>query len=76
MRWEEEMSESQAVSWSCHLCPSPPRWDLTWHEIAPLEWFRPMIGFKQDPLHHAEGDVATHVRLVCEALIALEIGDS
>ena len=26
----------------------------------------------QDPEHHAEGDVLTHVRLVCEALTEME----
>jgi len=31
-----------------------------------------MIGCRQDAVHHAEGDVATHVRLVCEALTAME----
>jgi len=52
------------------LLHSPlPLWELDWdREITQLEWFRPMIGCKQDPIHHAEGDVATHVRLVCEAL--------
>ena len=29
-----------------------------------------MIGCMQDPIHHAEGDVATHTRMVCEALIS------
>ncbi len=49
---------------------SVPFWEMNWErEITQLEWFRPMVGCKQDPLHHAEGDVAIHVRLVCEALI-------
>jgi predicted kinase len=31
-----------------------------------------MEGVRQNPIHHAEGDVLTHTRLVCEALTALK----
>lgn len=36
-------------------------------EIA-FDWVRDMKGVPQDPLYHAEGDVATHTRLVLKAL--------
>lgn len=36
-----------------------------------FSWLQAMRGVPQDPVHHAEGDVWTHVGLVCEALVAL-----
>ncbi len=36
-----------------------------------LDWVRAMRGVPQDPVHHAEGDVWIHTRLVLEALVAL-----
>lgn len=35
-----------------------------------FDWVRAMRGVPQHPAYHAEGDVATHVRMVCEALLA------
>jgi hypothetical protein len=29
-------------------------------------WVEAMAGCMQDPLHHGEGDVWTHTRMVCE----------
>jgi hypothetical protein len=31
-----------------------------------------LAGCPQDPVHHAEGDVWIHTRMVCEALVALD----
>jgi predicted kinase len=35
-------------------------------------WFQALHGVPQDPLHHAEGDVATHTRMALEALASLQ----
>lgn len=37
-----------------------------------FDWVRAMEGVLQDPIHHAEGDVAIHTRLVLAALLSLE----
>jgi predicted kinase len=37
---------------------------------AAYPWVRDLAGCPQDPVHHAEGDVWIHTRLVCEALAA------
>ncbi len=53
------------------LVPTGPQWRLDWAAIWGL-W--PELGTldtcPQDPIHHAEGDVGTHTRLVVEALVA------
>ncbi|HEY2669652.1 MAG TPA: AAA family ATPase [Rugosimonospora sp.] len=54
------------------LCPAPPDWTVPWPDIArEFAWVRRLSGVAQDPIHHAEGDVATHTRLACQALAAL-----
>jgi predicted kinase len=54
------------------LCPSPPQWTVDWSRIAEaFAWVRRMAGVPQDAVHHAEGDVATHTRMACEALVGL-----
>lgn len=48
--------------------------DWTWRWDAMLEayaWARAMAECPQDPIHHAEGDVWTHTRMVCEAAMGL-----
>jgi hypothetical protein len=35
-------------------------------------WFKALEGVPQDPIHHAEGDVATHTRMALEALVSLK----
>lgn len=51
------------------LCPAPPRWQLDWDQVsAAFDWVRDLAGVPQDPHHHAEGDVAVHTRLACQAL--------
>ncbi|MEZ4363202.1 MAG: AAA family ATPase [Kofleriaceae bacterium] len=53
-------------------CPQPPHFSLDWELLLREHAFlRAMIGVEQDPEHHAEGDVATHTRMVCEALLAM-----
>src|SRR6476620_1065699 len=37
-----------------------------------FDWVREMEGVPQDLIHHAEGDVAIHTRMVLEALLSLE----
>jgi predicted kinase len=38
---------------------------------AAYDWIRNLRGCDQGTVHHAEGDVWTHTRLVCEALVSL-----
>lgn len=43
--------------------------NLDWDHLAKsFSWIRDMEGVPQDPLFHAEGDVAVHTRMVLEAL--------
>jgi predicted kinase len=54
------------------ICPTPPEWRVPWDELdRSFEWIRRLAGCPQDPVHHAEGDVWIHVRMVCEALAFL-----
>lgn len=51
-------------------------WQLTdrknWPDLLrQFDFVRDMVGVPQDPVHHAEGDVAVHTRMVLEALEAL-----
>jgi putative nucleotidyltransferase with HDIG domain len=41
--------------------------------LAACPWLLPLAGTPQDPLHHAEGDVLTHTRMVAEALTGLAL---
>ncbi|MBX9687664.1 MAG: AAA family ATPase [Candidatus Obscuribacterales bacterium] len=67
------MMQNVSSPWSSPLCPSPPLWHFDWAEaFADFDWVKPMIDCPQDPVFHAEGDVATHVRLVCEKLISMD----
>lgn len=54
-------------------CPDPSdslaiAWDAP--SLLAEPWVAPMAACMQDPEHHAEGDVWTHTRMVCEALVA------
>lgn len=54
------------------FCPQPPRWEMDWDGIlAGFEMVRVMAGVSQEARYHAEGDVLTHTRMVCEALAML-----
>lgn len=51
--------------------PRPPDFKLHWQALHDeFQWLRNLQGCPQDPLHHAEGDVWIHTRMVCEALLA------
>lgn len=43
---------------------APPPWET----ISTTAWWQALAACPQDPIHHAEGDVATHTRMVCDAL--------
>jgi predicted kinase len=52
--------------------PEPPAWSVAWDALdARFDWIRRMRGTPQDPIHHAEGNVWIHTRMVCEALARL-----
>jgi predicted kinase len=52
--------------------PAPPDWSVPWQELdTAFEWIRAMRSCPQDPVHHAEGDVWIHVRMVCETMAKL-----
>jgi predicted kinase len=54
------------------LCPNGPGWTVRWEEtLAAFPWVRRLAGVRQDPVHHAEGDVAVHTRLAAEVLAGL-----
>lgn len=58
--------------WAPPGCPAPPGWTVDWPEILDASpWLRTLDGVPQDPVHHAEGDVLLHTRMVAEALAAL-----
>jgi predicted kinase len=51
--------------------PKPPDFKLDWNALYDeFQWLRNMRGCPQDAVHHAEGDVWIHTRMVCEAMIA------
>ena len=53
-------------------CPHSPLWKVDWAALdAEYEWIRNLRGCDQGTVHHAEGDVWTHTRMVCEALVSL-----
>jgi putative nucleotidyltransferase with HDIG domain len=53
------------------LCPAPPDFELDWGAVNDaFAWVRAMRGCPQDAVHHAEGDVWVHTRMVCESLAA------
>lgn len=51
--------------------PGPPDWHVAWDELdRDFAWIRALRDCPQDPVHHAEGDVWIHTRMVCEAMVA------
>lgn len=54
------------------LVPTAPDWSVDWTKIWPL-WpeLSALDKCPQDPIHHAEGDVGLHTRMVTEALVGL-----
>ena len=51
--------------------PQPPDWAIDWIALDANPWLRDLKGCPQNPIRHAEGDVWTHVHMVCEAMAAL-----
>ncbi len=52
--------------------PTPEAPRLDWARLdAAFPWLRALAGCPQDPVHHAEGDVAVHTRMVCEKMASL-----
>lgn len=52
--------------------PTPPDFRVDWDALdARFDWVRAMRGTAQDPIHHAEGDVWIHTKMVCEAMASL-----
>ena len=55
------------------FCPQLPEGRVDWAAIdEALPWIRALKGCPQDPIHHAEGDVWIHTRIVCEALAGMK----
>lgn len=52
-------------------CPTAPTWEIPWHLLDPEPWMEQLRGCPQHPIRHAEGDVWTHVHMVCEAMAAM-----
>lgn len=57
------------------LTPGPPDWTISWDALegtclGPL--LSQMARTPQNPVHHGEGDVLNHTKLVCQALTELE----
>lgn len=52
------------------LCPRPPGFAIDWSAIEEVIDRELMAGTPQGAEYHAEGDVWTHTRMVCEAIAA------
>ena len=56
------------------MVPGAPSWDIDWQCVessALKQYVDEMIRTPQSPRWHAEGDVWTHTRMVCECLVAM-----
>src|SRR3954453_13558950 len=51
------------------LLPAPDR--VRWDELQAFDWVRALVDCPQDPIHHAEGNVWIHTRMVLETLLAM-----
>lgn len=49
--------------------PGPDGARVPWEDLQAFAWVRDLAGTVQDPIHHAEGDVWIHTRMVLETLI-------
>jgi predicted kinase len=53
-------------------CPDGPPWTFDWDALdARFDWVRALRDCPQDAIHHAEGDVWIHTRMVLESLVAM-----
>jgi predicted kinase len=51
--------------------PQAPDYQFNWQNLHDeFDWVRALQGCQQDAVHHAEGDVWIHAKMVCEAVIA------
>lgn len=65
---QHKVTHAQLLS----LVPQAPTWGIDWKAIWALWPEMPVLDTcPQDPIHHAEGDVGLHTRMVVEALVAL-----
>jgi putative nucleotidyltransferase with HDIG domain len=63
-------SDPVAFSDILRLVPTAPEWAISWDVIWRLWPELPVLdSCPQDPVHHAEGDVGVHTRMVVEALV-------
>src|SRR5689334_4326024 len=51
------------------LTPDPGR--VPWNELQVFDWVRALEACPQDPIHHAEGNVWIHTRMVLETLLTM-----
>ena len=52
--------------------PTAPSFVVDWNLLdARFDWVKNLKGTPQDAVHHAEGDVWIHTRMVCEAMASL-----
>ena len=52
--------------------PAAPDYKLEWSRLdETYDWVSGLKGCPQDPIHHAEGDVWIHTRMVLDALLAM-----
>jgi putative nucleotidyltransferase with HDIG domain len=59
------------MSWVFSFMPVAPDYTIDWPLlIEQCPWLKPLADCPQNPIYHAEGDVLTHTKLVCEALVA------
>jgi len=57
-------------NWTSPLCPAPGQ-PLNWEALNALSWVQKLHSTPQSPIHHAEGNVGIHTRMVMEALLSL-----
>jgi hypothetical protein len=51
--------------------PEPPDFKIDWQALYDeFQWLRNLQNCPQDAIHHAEGDVWIHTRMVCDSLLA------
>ncbi|HWE95128.1 MAG TPA: AAA family ATPase [Tepidisphaeraceae bacterium] len=66
-------AEPKNPHWQFPGCPDAPNWSLDFRAlVSRFPWLRAMAGCPQDPQWHAEGDVLTHVGMVCEQTVAMD----
>lgn len=51
--------------------PAAPSYEIPWDALQAFDWVRALEACPQDPVHHAEGNVWIHTRMVLETLVAL-----